>query len=171
MNQLISIGYTKKPHGLKGEIKLQVEDTYLDDLLEMDSLLLDIKGKHTPFFIEDLRIGNSIIAKFEDIDTPEAALSIGSKEILVKSDDLKIMNQLKLEAGFTYEDCLGFTIFDDNKEIGVIKELQEYPQQLMASLEYKGKETLIPLNDNFIKKIDQKKKHILMNLPEGLLEL
>ena len=34
MEKLISIGYTKKPHGLKGEIKLHIEDRYLEDLLE-----------------------------------------------------------------------------------------------------------------------------------------
>ena len=75
MDKTISIGFTKKPHGLKGEIKLHIEEKYLEDMLNTDIVLLDIKGKKTPFFVEDVRVGNNIIAKFEDINTPEGATS------------------------------------------------------------------------------------------------
>jgi len=171
MSEFVSIGYTKKPHGLKGEIKIEVEEAYLDDLLEMDVVVLVIKGKQTPFFLEDVRIGNSIIAKFEDVDTPEAALSIGSKEILAKASDLKIAKAAKEAEGFGYDDCVGFKIFDDGKEIGIIDELVEYPQQLIALVTYEGREVMIPLNEHFIQSLSEKKREIQMSLPEGLLDL
>ncbi len=171
MTDLVSVGYTKKPHGLKGEIKMEIEERYLDDLLETDVILLDLKGKPTPFFVQDMRVGNHIIAKLEGIDGPDTALTVASKEIFVRASDLKIANETKAAAGFTLEDCMGFKIYDNGKEIGEITEIAEYPQQLMAVVIIDDRETLIPLNDHFIVKIDEKRKLIMMELPEGLLEL
>jgi 16S rRNA processing protein RimM len=44
------------------------------------------------------------------------------------------------------------------------------PQQEMAFLDYRGREVLIPLNEQLIISIDETQKHILMDLPEGLLD-
>ncbi|NJN33619.1 MAG: hypothetical protein HC817_04550 [Saprospiraceae bacterium] len=88
MENIISIGFTKKPHGLKGEIKLHIEEKYVEDIMSAEMLILDIKGKKTPFFIEDMRVGNAIIAKFEEVNTPESAAAIASKEVFLRQTDL-----------------------------------------------------------------------------------
>ena len=54
-------------------------------------------------------------------------------------------------------------------KIGAILRVEEFPQQEMAFVEYKGQEVLIPMNDAFIVSIDKTKEEIIMNLPEGLL--
>jgi 16S rRNA processing protein RimM len=66
---------------------------------------------------------------------------------------------------------VGYTIVNAGVEIGVISEIEEYPQQEMATINYNKKDILIPLNEQFIIKLDNKKKVIEMELPEGLLEL
>ena len=172
MEKVVSIGYTKKPHALKGEIKLQVEERYIEDLLNAELLMIDIKGKKTPFFIEDVRIGNNIIAKFEDVNTPEAALSIAVKEIFLREEDILPDDEREIEI-FTepYAHCLDFKIFNQGKEIGVVLELIEYPQQQMALIKYQNRDVLVPLNEHFIKKLDNKKKEIIMDLPDGILDL
>jgi len=55
--------------------------------------------------------------------------------------------------------------------LGEIKEIIEYPQQEMAAIIIKEKEVLIPLNEQLILEIDEEKKLISMDLPEGLLNL
>ena len=55
--------------------------------------------------------------------------------------------------------------------IGVIEEVIEMPQQIMGIVNYQGKEVLIPLNDQFITGVDEEKKILEMELPEGLLDL
>jgi 16S rRNA processing protein RimM len=45
------------------------------------------------------------------------------------------------------------------------------PQQEIAVVVYQNKEVLIPLNEKLIVSIDEDKKVILMDLPEGLLTL
>ncbi len=172
MDNVVKIGFTRKPHGLKGEIKLQIEDKYLEDLLETDVVLLTIKGKPTPYFIEDIRVGNAIIAKFEDVDTVEAATEIGSKELSLREKDILADDEREFEVeGLEYENCVGYKIMDGDNLVGEIEEVVEFPQQEMAILTREGKDILIPLNVAFVIKRDDASKTIFMDLPKGLLEL
>ena len=70
-----------------------------------------------------------------------------------------------------FEHCVGYVIFDGATEIGVVEEIVEYPQGEMAVLTYKNKDTIVPLNDVFVKKLDNEKRQIIMELPEGILDL
>ena len=47
----------------------------------------------------------------------------------------------------------------------------EQPHQLLCRIEMAGKEVLIPLNENTIRKIDNKAGRVIVELPEGLLEI
>ncbi len=172
MDKSIKIGATKKPHGLKGEIKLFIEERYMEDLMYAEILLIDIKGRQTPFFVENMRVGNNIIAKFEDVNTPEAAMAIANKEIFLRENDLIPDDEREIELEvMPYEHCAGFIIMNDSEKIGVINEIIEYPQQEMAMLQYNNREIMIPLNPHFIKKLDNDNKTIWMELPEGILDL
>jgi 16S rRNA processing protein RimM len=54
--------------------------------------------------------------------------------------------------------------------VGPIEEVLEMPQQEMALVRYKGRETLIPLNTHFIQRVDTERREVLVDLPDGLLE-
>lgn len=174
MSNFVSIGYTKKPHGIKGEIKLQIEEYYLEDLLQAKVVFIRLKGQEVPFFIEEIRVGNNIIGKFEETNTPEAALTISNKEIFLREQDLiPDEDREPEEAGqLSYMRCVGYTIYDKTiGPIGKITEIVEFPQQEMAFIEYLEKEVMIPLNPAFIIRLNKPKKIIEMDLPDGLLEL
>ncbi len=174
IGKLIPIGYTKKPHGLKGEIKLQVTERYLEDLMNTEVVILQIKGKPTPFFVDDIRVGNTTIGKFEDIDNPESALYIANKELFLREEDIIPDDFREFEVdndGLEYEKCIGYAIFDGDIEIGNIIDILEYPQQEMAVVEFENREILIPLNAAFVRARDDENKKIVMELPEGLLDL
>ena len=53
----------------------------------------------------------------------------------------------------------------------IINGIEEMPQQTMASMVYQNKEVLFPINDQFVKSIDQAAKKILVELPDGLLAI
>ena len=70
------------------------------------------------------------------------------------------------------KDLKGFTAVDENEgELGEITAIHEYPQQLIAAVTYKGCEVLFPLNEEIIKGIDVVKETVLIDLPEGLLDI
>ena len=42
MENLIKIGYTQKPHGLSGELKVFIEEIYEEDFMECETVFLNI---------------------------------------------------------------------------------------------------------------------------------
>ena len=66
---------------------------------------------------------------------------------------------------------LGYTIINNTEPLGEILEVIEQPHQLLCRLELKGKEVLIPLNESFLQKINHSKKQVIVELPDGLLEI
>ena len=66
---------------------------------------------------------------------------------------------------------LGYTIYNSKDKLSEVLEVIEQPHQLLCRLEINSKEVLIPINESFLKKIDHKKKEVIVELPEGLLEI
>jgi 16S rRNA processing protein RimM len=67
---------------------------------------------------------------------------------------------------------LGFIAVDENEgELGEISAINEFPQQLIATVTYKDCEVLFPLNEEIIKGIDVVKNLVFIDLPDGLLDI
>lgn len=174
MEKYTSIGFTKKCHGLKGELKVMVEDEYLEDFLKTPVVFLSIKGRHLPYFVEKARLGNDLILKLEDVDSKETAHILASKEIFLQPANIlkKEEREFEVESDLIFGYLVDFTLVDaEIGELGKIEEVIEFPQQEMAVISHNGKEVFIPLHVSLIKKIDEKKQYIYMNLPEGILDI
>ncbi|MBU3715061.1 MAG: 16S rRNA processing protein RimM, partial [Ferruginibacter sp.] len=65
----------------------------------------------------------------------------------------------------------GYTLYDEEHLIGEIIEVIEQPHQILCAILYKGKEALIPMHEENLLKIDKKKKQVIVQLPEGLLDI
>ena len=171
----MSVGFTKKTYGVKGELKMKIEDKYLEDFLKSEVVFLKVGGKTVPFFLDGVRVGNALLAKFEDVDSPEDALPITSKEVFLREKDLikEEEREFVVETeDLEFQKYEGFEI--ESKAhglIGKIEEILEYPQQEMALVKYNKKEILIPMNEQLIEEVLEAERKLIMNLPEGLLEL
>ena len=66
---------------------------------------------------------------------------------------------------------LGYTIINNNEPLGQILELIEQPHQLLCRLDIKGKEVLIPLHEETLQKVNHTKREVVVELPDGLLEI
>ncbi|MEM6963740.1 MAG: ribosome maturation factor RimM [Bacteroidota bacterium] len=174
MEKYIPVGFTRKCHGVKGELKVQVEEEYLEDFLKSSTVFFFTKGKHLPYFVEKVRIGNDTILKLEEVDSKESAQPLTSKEMylqphqILNDDDREII----LEDELVFEKFVGHTIIDAALgDIGKIEAIIAYPQQEMAVILRDEKEVLIPLHEDLIQNIDEEKQCIYMDLPEGILEI
>jgi 16S rRNA processing protein RimM len=67
----------------------------------------------------------------------------------------------------------GYKVYKiDNRLVGTIIDVIENPGQLLMNVRIKkDKEILIPLHEDLIIRIDNKKKIIKMDLPQGLIEI
>ncbi|MES2417600.1 MAG: ribosome maturation factor RimM [Bacteroidota bacterium] len=163
------IGYITKTKGLKGEVQLYFEfDDYED--LDLEVLFADMNGKMVPFFVASHKLypNSTGLFYFDDIDHIDKAQALVKKKMYLPLSKMPVRD----EDDFTYEDLKGFLVFDETHgELGEIIAINEYPQQFVATMLYKEKEILFPLNEDMIVEIDDEEKTLLVDLPEGLLDI
>ena len=176
MNQLskgdcVEVGYIQKPHGLKGEVVLAFEQEFEETFDELELLFIDIDGGLVPFSIEDesLRMRNdqSAICKLIFIDTlTQAKELVGCKvyvfeDEVIESDDQGVASTL-----------IGMIAFDAKfGEIGMIGRVDDFSGNLVITVNHPRAEIMIPLSDNVITSIDELKREIYLDCPNGLIEI
>jgi 16S rRNA processing protein RimM len=163
------IGSILKPKGLKGELHIYVDFEGLD-AIKFTTIFLDIAGKPVPYFVSSIKYlqKNAAYLVLEDVDSIEKASTLVKKHIYLPN---KLKPKPK-KGEFTLMDLVGFTAIDEDEgELGKITDVHEYPKQFIAAITYKNCEVLFPLNEDIIKSIDVVKEIVLVNLPEGLLDV
>lgn len=167
--EYFKIGKLVAVHGLKGELVLKHELGKKTSLKGLQAIFIEEKkDSFIPWFIQSANIKSDteIYLKLEGIDFREAAAKITQKEVWLAETDFK-----KFAAKTAPINLLGYTIINKEEPLGEILEVIEQPHQLLCRLEIKGKEVLIPLNENFLQKINHNKKQVIVDLPDGLLEV
>ncbi|HMQ63111.1 MAG TPA: ribosome maturation factor RimM [Flavilitoribacter sp.] len=172
MEGWVEIGKTGKTHGLKGELKLQVDDFFLEDLFGAKAMFLDIRGRKTPYFIEAIRGGGAIIVKLEEVNSLEEAAALTQKPVFLRESDVAELPDPEDE-GLEYGFLAGFALYSPiGENLGAIESIEAYPHQEIAVVRSRDKrEVLIPLTEQFIVEIREKEKVVVMDLPEGLMEM
>ena len=167
--QYFKAGKLVAVHGLKGELVLKHELGKKSSLKDVKAVFIeDKKDSFFPWFVESTRIknDNEVYIKLEGVDTREAAAKLSQKETWLSEEDFK-----RLSAKSAPANLLGYMIINNKEKLSEILEVIEQPHQLLCRLELNKKEALIPINENFLKKIDHKKKEVIVELPEGLIDI
>jgi 16S rRNA processing protein RimM len=169
MPEYFKVGKIVSIFGLKGELILKHSLGKKTSLKGLEAVFIEErKDSFIPWFIQTTRIKteDEVYLKLEGLDTKEEAKKLAQKDIWLPEDAFK-----KFSAKSAPISLLGFTIVDRDKPIGVIEEVIEQPHQVLCRINIQNKEVLIPLHENTIEKIDRKKKQVIVQLPEGLLEI
>ena len=163
------IGTITKTRGLKGELQVYIAFDE-PEKLKFNSLFIELAGKLVPYFVTffKLPLKNVAYLLLEDVDTIEKASLLVKKNVFLPNK----IKPKKKKNEFGLKDLLHFIAVDEDEgELGEIIEIQEFPQQLIATVSYKNQEVLFPLNESIIKSIDVVKGVVLVDLPEGLLDV
>lgn len=108
---------------------------------------------------------NCDIVKFQEITNIDEALLLKGKSLLV----IKDTNDLK-EGYYFYSDLEGCSIISEEKELGKVISVEEFPAQLTLRCKTtSGKAFFVPFVKAFIRSVDIDKKKIHINYVEGLL--
>jgi 16S rRNA processing protein RimM len=123
-----------------------------------------------PFFIENssLHKNDFLRVKFEDVDDEVEADSILNCDVY-----LPISMLPKLEGNkFYFHEVIGFEIEDQRLGIfGKIVSINDTSAQPLFEVINGNVEILVPMIDQFLVKIDRENKKVIMDLPEGLVEM
>lgn len=126
------------------------------------------KEELLPYFTETIRKkGNDeLFLKLEGIDSREVALKFIRREVWMKEEEVQSHTGKNNPISW-----VAYHIVDHGKDLGPVLEVIEQPHQILCRIEIDGKEVLIPINEQTLVKADHKSKLLLLNLPEGLLEV
>lgn len=169
--EVFKIGKIGKPHGVKGEVSLMFDDDVFDRV-DADYLVLLIDGILVPFFFEEYRFKSdeTALVKFCDIDTKEQAQELTGCDVYFSrklSEDGREDMSLNEAENFKLLDAN-----NDNSLIGTVKSVDYSTVNTLFNVETPdGKEIMIPASEDFIIDIDTEKHFIVVDLPEGLLDL
>jgi 16S rRNA processing protein RimM len=164
------LGKVAKKFSFKGEVLLYL-DTDEPELYEnLESVFVELNDNLVPFFIaQSARHKNDLLrVKFEDVDSEADADEIIGAALYLP---LKMLPKLEGDK-FYFHEVIGFEIED--KRLGVIGKIVSVNDSSAQPLfEVLNGETqlLIPMIDQFLVGLDRKAKKVLMDLPEGLVEM
>ena len=76
-----------------------------------------------------------------------------------------------IDSGFFYNDLINFEVITDSKNIGRIENINSKLPQPVFEIMYDSRIVLIPIHEDFIRKIDKVNNIIYLDIPDGLLEI
>ena len=148
--EVYKIGLFNKPHGIHGELQFTFTDDIFDRV-DCDYLVCLLDGIFVPFFIEEYRFrsDSTALVKLEGVDTAERARAFTNVEVYFPVKYAEEVGDGELSWNF----FVGFRMEDTRH--GLLGEVAE----------------VAPAQEEFIVGIDQRRKLITVELPEGLLNL
>jgi len=164
------LGKIVKKYSFKGEVLAKLDTDDPDIYEHLDAVFVELRDKLIPFFVEQSQLHKSELLriKFEEVDTEADADAILKSDLYLPLDLLP-----KLEGNqFYFHEIIGFTITDKAfGEVGVIKGVNDSTAQALFEIDRDGVEILIPMNDDFIVVVNRDTKTIMVDVPEGLIDL
>ncbi|WP_452597717.1 ribosome maturation factor RimM [Pontimicrobium sp. MEBiC01747] len=164
------LGKIVKKYSFKGELLAKLDTDEPELYKDLESVFVYLKGALIPFFIESAQLHKSELLriKFEDVDTEEDADALMKCELYLPLDFLPELEDDK----FYFHEIIGFKVEDKNfGTVGTITGVNDSTAQSLFEIDRDGIEILIPMNDEFISKVDKTNKTIFVNTPEGLIDL
>ncbi len=167
------IGKLSKTHGVSGSLIFRTQYRLKEAFGKTELIRIDIDGGLVPFFIQKngivLRDQHTAVLSIEDIDNKATAQKYINAPVYL---DRELMNEVITSDSIDYNTLIGFEVSDENKgRIGQIHEVIGFKNNPVMKVLLKGKEILIPLNEDIIIEIDEEKKIIHIHAPDGLISM
>jgi 16S rRNA processing protein RimM len=168
---LVSVAKAVRTRGLKGEIVADLLTDFPERFDEVSALVaLGPRGERQTVELEDFWFQNDrIILKLADCDSVEAAEKFKNYEFCVAESEI-----VELDENQYYDfDLEGCTVQElSGRKLGQVKSVLKTggPEILVIAAE-NGAEIMVPLVESIIVQVDINAKKIVIDPPEGLLDL
>ena len=169
-SELVVIARAVKPRGLKGEIVAELLTDFPERFEDIHELVLvSPHGERSTKRLEDYWFQNDrVVLKILGYDDGDAAKELVGSEFAVPESE-----RVELPADHYYDwELEGCTVTAGAESIGQVNSvLRTGGAEILVVTDNSGKERLIPLADSIVVEIDPVRKTIIVDPPEGLLDL
>ena len=169
-SELVIIARAVKPRGLKGEIVAELLTDFPERFEDIDEVVLvSPSGERSTKRLEDYWFQNDrVVLKLSGYDDVDAAKELTGFEFAVPESE-----RVPLPADHYYDwELEGCTVKVGDDSIGQVNSvLRTGGAEILVVTDDSGKERLIPLADSIVVEVDPVRKTIVVDPPEGLLDL
>jgi 16S rRNA processing protein RimM len=169
-DDLALVGRIARAHGIRGQVVVDSETDFPRERFALGSELFVRRGS----VVEALTVtsvrfqGERPVLGFAGIDTMNAAAELAGTELRIAVESLA-----PLPAGTFYRhDLVGCTVMTSSgDEIGVVRKVEGAKDGSRLVVDSPRGELLIPLAAEICSGVDVRAKRVVVDPPEGLLEL
>ena len=172
--QRITIGQVSRVRGIRGEMVVAPLTDDTRRFSELKRVLLSKDERIAEFEVEQVRVGlttgrlkEKVLLKLKGVENLEEAKRLVGSFLEIEKEDL---TQLPKGRYFIF-DIIGLKVVTtEDKKVGTVKEVISLPANDVYVVEGDQKEYDIPAIKEIVKKIDLKKKVMVIEPKEGLLD-
>lgn len=167
MSEWVPIGHIVKAHGIKGLLKVKTDTDFIDARFKKGSVLKAmINDQSTLLKIESFQeTPKEALVKFDTIDDRNQAEKLIKSVLYFDASHRELLE----EDAFYFDELEGLSVYLDDRLIGTVKAVHDYPQGAMLRINTDGNDVLVPFLKPFIKSVSQDEKTIHLHPWDGLL--
>jgi len=164
----INIGFIRRPHGLKGYVRVEGLSDAPDRFESLDRIGVELTdGRRESLEIEGCRRdGNGWLMKFLGIETSENVERLRSAYIQVPE---KAVAPLPEDVYYVFELEGCAVVTDNGEEIGTVREILSMPANDVFVVDTPAGEVMIPAVKDFVVELDPGESRIVIREIPGLI--
>jgi 16S rRNA processing protein RimM len=167
---MLLVGVVRRPHGLKGEVSVEIATDFPERFAAGTHLTWRRHDEMRELAIASVRPHTGrLLVVFEGVCDVQAARELTGGDLVVAEQEA-----FAAPAGFYFShEIEGFRGEDRQGHfLGVVRGLAQTVAGPTLTLETaEGKEALVPFVEEMVLKVDRESRKIVLELPEGLLDL
>jgi len=166
--ELLAIGRVARAHGVRGRILLVPYNADSDSLTHVPGLWLRAgEGEPERFEIARAeRTAQGYLIALEGVIDRDTAAQLRGREALIERGSLPVPDEGEMYAA----DLIGFAVVDQGGvQRGVVADVEPAGLQDLLRVRNAERDSLVPLA--LLKEIDEARRVIVIDAPEGLFEL
>lgn len=168
----VEAGQLIKVHGVHGGMVVYTHASVDDPEVWPTWCFIRIDGGLVPFkLLSDdcyLKDDRQVVVFLDGVNNPESCDPLLNKLIYFPEGSFAVPGG----EGFPLSSLSGYRFRISGEEgFGVFVAFIDIPSNELLSIDWMGKQLLVPARDEFIGEIDESEKLVWLNLPDGLLDL
>lgn len=165
----LELGVVTKPHGVRGELKVQLHWSESTVLADLDDVLLGKPSKPLEgFHVEFVRsTAKGALLKLAGIDSRDAAERLRGAHLYAKRAQLPPLDSDE----YYLVDLLGFEVRSPSRVVGRVVKVNAHPTLDTVVIEDSaGRRMEQPLNDTWVDEIRFEERVVLLSSEDGLID-
>ncbi|WP_338771457.1 ribosome maturation factor RimM [Massilia sp. METH4] len=160
---LVQVGFIAGAYGVAGGVRIRPFSTDADALLHATTWWLDKPGLHDVAVKRARMHSGDVVATLVDVTDRDMAEALKGAAVFIPRSQFP---QLEDEDEFYWADLIGLEVENlQGERLGVVHDMMSNGPQSILRIQEPGQaeERLIPFVDQFVKKVDQEAKKIVVD--------